>query len=59
MPDLSDAIAVAKDKIAEIERRIWCFRTHVDPEGFELIKIYVQAEIEYQLLLAQKEPIHA
>lgn len=59
MPDLSDQIAVAKSKVFEAEQHIHNFRTHVDPQGWRAIKAYVDSAIAYQMLLSQKEAVHA
>jgi hypothetical protein len=54
-----DPIAVAKAKVDTAEQTIFRLGTHIDPQGWQAIKAYVDGAIAYQLLLAQKEATHA
>lgn len=59
MPDLNDQIAVAMAKLYEAEQAMWQLRYHIDHQGWQGIKAYVDGAIEYKILLAQKEASHA
>jgi hypothetical protein len=54
-----DPIAVAKAKVDTAEQTIFRMGTHIDPQGWQAIKAYVDGAIAYKLLLAQKEASHA
>jgi hypothetical protein len=55
----ADPMAAAKAKVDTAEQTIFRLGTHIDPQGWQAIKAYVDGAIAYQLLLAQKELTHA
>jgi hypothetical protein len=55
----ADPMAAAKAKVDAAEQTIFRMGTHIDPQGWQAIKTYVDGAIAYQLLLAQKEATHA
>jgi hypothetical protein len=55
----ADPIAAAKAKVRAAEQTIFSLGTHIDPQGWQAIKAYVDGAIAYKLLLAQKEAVHA
>jgi hypothetical protein len=54
-----DPIAAAKAEVDAAEQTIFRLGTHIDPQGWQAMKGYVDSAIAYQLLLAQKEASHA